>query len=91
MRCAASLGKKKAADAVDSAAQRNERFRTSMIMLRDLILDGERTQFVMVTISTGLAMAESERLLKQLVKGGISVRNLIVNQVIADDSAAAFV
>jgi arsenite/tail-anchored protein-transporting ATPase len=85
------FGKKKAADAVDSAAQRIERFRTSMIMLRDLILDGERTQFVMVTIPTGLAMAESERLLKQLVKDGISVRNLIVNQVIADDSAAAFV
>jgi arsenite/tail-anchored protein-transporting ATPase len=85
------FGKKSAADAVDSAADRIERFRRSMVMLRDLILDAERTQFVMVTIPTGLAMAESERLVKQLVKDGVTVRNLIVNQVIADDSASTFV
>lgn len=85
------FGRKRAADAVDSAAQKLERFRTNMTMLRDLILDSQRTQFVMVTIPTALAMAESERLIKALRKDGVACRNLIVNQVISDESAEKFV
>lgn len=85
------FGRKSTADAVDSASKKLERFRQNMTMLRGLILDGDRTQFVLVTIPTGLAMAESERLIKALLKDGVAVRNLIVNQIIADSSASAFV
>lgn len=85
------FGRKSAADAVDMASEKLEVFRQNMTMLRRLILDGDRTQFVVVTIPTGLAMAESERLIKALRRDGVVVRNLIVNQVIADSSASAFV
>lgn len=46
-------------DVIDSATYKLGEYRDSMKMLRDLIMDGERTQFVCVTIPTGLAMAGS--------------------------------
>lgn len=85
------LGRKGTADAVDKAAKGVARFRQNMLELSDLIGDETRTQFVIVTVPTGLAMAESERLIKALKKDGVLTRNLIINQVITDDSAASFV
>lgn len=76
---------------VDTAAKRVERFRANMAALSALISNAERTQFVVVSIPTRLAMAESERLLDQLVGDGVRVRNLIVNQVTPNREAAAFV
>lgn len=85
------LGGQSTADAVDAASARLEGFRKSMKMVRELIADGSRTQFVVVTVPTGLAMAESERLIKALKADGVRTKALIVNQVIADDSASGFV
>lgn len=45
------------ADLLDSATEKLGEYQKSMAMLRDLILDGSKTQFVCVTIPTGLAMA----------------------------------
>lgn len=75
---------------VDGAARRVERFRQNMAALSELISDAHRTQFVVVTIPTQLAMAESERLLDQLACDDVRVRNLVVNQVIPNRDAAAF-
>ncbi|PXF40630.1 putative arsenical pump-driving ATPase [Gracilariopsis chorda] len=59
--------------------------------LRDLVRDKKRTQFAVVTVMTGLAMAESERLVKSLEKDCVMVENLIINQIIGDTAATAFV
>jgi arsenite/tail-anchored protein-transporting ATPase len=85
------FGRQSQADVVDAAASKLEQFQTSMVMLRDLIMDSEKTQFVMVTVPTGLAMAETERLVKSLKKDKVQVRNLIINQIVADDAASGFV
>lgn len=85
------LGRKDSADAVDRAAQGVDRLRENMAALRDLVADGDRTQFAIVTVPTGLAMAESERLVRSLRKDGVKVRNLIINQVVPDASALKYV
>lgn len=85
------LGRKDSADAVDRAAQGVDRLRENMAALRDLVADGGRTQFAIVTMPTGLAMAESERLVRSLRKDGVQVRNLIINQVVPDATALKYV
>ena len=85
------LGRKDSADAVDMAAQGVERLRENMEELRKLVSNRDRTQFVIVTVATGLAMAESERLVRSLRKDEVEVNNLIINQVIPDSSAGAYV
>lgn len=85
------LGKKDSADAVDRAAQGVGKFRENMAALRELVGDGSVTQFVIVTAPTGLAMAESERLVKSLRRDSVRVKNLIINQVIPDASAGRYV
>lgn len=85
------LGRRDGPDAVDKAAHGVERLRQNMVELQQLIGDHDRTQFVIVTVPTGLAMAESERLVKSLRADNVYVNNLIINQVVPDGSAAAFV
>jgi anion-transporting ArsA/GET3 family ATPase len=48
---------------------------------RALFHDAEKTQFVIVTIPTLMAAAESARLAKSLRQEGIPIETLIVNQV----------
>jgi anion-transporting ArsA/GET3 family ATPase len=43
------------------------------------------------SFSSSLAPTESERLLKALKQDGVRVKAMIVNQIIADDSASGFV
>lgn len=85
------LGRKDSADAVDRAAQGVSKLRENMAELRELVKDDERTQFAIVTVPTGLAMAESERLVRSLRADGMLVKNVVVNQVIADAAAEKFV
>ena len=82
---------RKAADAVDTAAKRVERFRQNMPSLSALIEDRNRTQFAVVYVPTKLAMAESERLLDALDGDRVQVRNLVVNQIIPDKDSEKFV
>jgi anion-transporting ArsA/GET3 family ATPase len=51
------FGRAGTADAIDAATEKLGEYRKSMIMLRELILNGDKTQFVCVTVPTGLAMA----------------------------------
>lgn len=46
-----------------------------------LFRDPNRTQFVIVTIPTVLAVSESARLAKALVAEAVPVRTMVVNQV----------
>lgn len=87
----AMLGRKDTGDAMDKAGRGVDRVRENMVELRALIADEQRTQFAIVTAPTGLAMVESERLVKSLKKDGVAVRNLVINQVVSDGSAGAFV
>jgi anion-transporting ArsA/GET3 family ATPase len=48
---------------------------------RALFHDAEKTQFVIVTIPTLMAAAESARLARSLRQEGIPIETLIVNQV----------
>lgn len=63
-----------------------ERVRKNIQEVKKVIEDKKRSQFIVVTIPTEVAMAETERLIETLSDGRIEVRNLIVNQVIEDNN-----
>lgn len=62
-------------------------FEFRMIELQDLFADPERTSFVVVTIPTALALAESKRLLGELEEQDIKAGMVIVNRVIDPERA----
>lgn len=66
------------------------RFEKSMRRLDAMIHNERECEFVVVTIPTDVATAESSRLLSSLANEGISVRRLVINQVLPkhDDSNA---
>lgn len=49
---------------------------------RQLFRDKERTEFVIVTIPTVMAMAESERLAASLQTEHVPVKRIVVNQMV---------
>lgn len=85
------LGRKESADAVDKAAVGIGKLQENMKELRELVGNENRTQFVIVTAPTALAMVESERLVKALKMDGVRVRNLVINQVIPEGEARKYV
>lgn len=87
----AVVGRRRSTDVVDKAAAGVARLRDNMIELRNLVSNEKRTQFAVVTVPTALAMAESERLVRSLKKDKVMVKNLIINQVVAKDTAVSFV
>jgi anion-transporting ArsA/GET3 family ATPase len=54
----------------------------SMEEARRLFRDTETTEFIIVTIPTVMAMAESDRLAASLFKEGVPVRRIVVNQMV---------
>jgi arsenite-transporting ATPase len=78
--------------AIESSKSTLYKFQFQMYDLEDLFTDAERTEFLIVTIATELAVRESVRLLNDLTFEApdmpIKVRNVIVNQVL-DSSAEA--
>ena len=53
-----------------------------VIKVRDLFQNNERTEFIVVTIPTVMAISESKDLVEELKSTNILVNNIIVNQVI---------
>ena len=49
---------------------------------RALFRDKERTEFIVVTIPTTMAMAESERLAASLQKEDVPCKRIVVNQMV---------
>jgi anion-transporting ArsA/GET3 family ATPase len=54
-------------------------FQFKMMELQDLFRDEERSEFVVVTIPTVLAVAESERLVTELRKQEVPVKHMVVS------------
>ena len=56
-----------------------------MAEARDLFRDQRRTEFVIVTIPTIMAVAESIRLASALVHEGVPLRTIVINQASAGE------
>lgn len=69
-------------DGKDKAADKLEKLRERMVMVRDIFRDREATEFVIVTIPTVMAISESSRLCASLEKEGVPVKRVIVNQLL---------
>lgn len=55
---------------------------TSMEEARQLFRDKERTEFIIVTIPTVMAVAESERLATSLQTEEVPVKRILINQLV---------
>ena len=66
-------------------------FQLQMYDLEDLFANPDQTEFLIVTLATELAARESVRLLNDLTfeapEMPIKVRNIVINQVLKDDSS----
>ncbi len=60
-------------------------FQLRMAELNDVLRDEERSEFVIVTIPTALAVSESLRLLKDLEQEDITCNHILVNQILPED------
>ena len=65
-------------------------FQQQMRELQTLLHDQATTEFCIVSIPTGLAIAESERLLLALRDEGIAVNNCVLNRLVTDDAADGY-
>ncbi|KAK9820634.1 hypothetical protein WJX81_000579 [Elliptochloris bilobata] len=74
----------------DSAVQRLERLQARMEQARAVFRDAEATEFVVVTIPTVMAAAESVRLAAALKKEQVPVHALLVNQVVQESATQRF-
>jgi arsenite/tail-anchored protein-transporting ATPase len=70
---------------IDTAMDRMEEFQQKVEHLRTTIQNSELTKFVVVTVPTQLAVAESKRLINELQHQSIMVSDLIINQCIIND------
>lgn len=69
---------------------RLKEFQFKMIELDGILHDSEQTEFVVVTIPTEMAVAETERLVEALKEQDVAVRRVIVNQVLRPDVQEAY-
>ncbi|MDQ2050392.1 TRC40/GET3/ArsA family transport-energizing ATPase [Natronolimnohabitans sp. A-GB9] len=68
----------------DEGEESLEAFQARLERARDLLSDPERTEFRVVLLPEGMAIAESERLVETLQEAGVRVDRLVVNQVLED-------
>lgn len=81
-----------AAEQQDEAVAAIEGLRASVRVAGDLFRDAGQTEFVIATVPTQLAVAESKRLLAALRADGVPCKRVVVNQVVgASDACDAFV
>ena len=75
----------------DAAVAKLESLRAAVLRVRSLFRDATTTEFVIATIPTQLAIAESKRLLTALRADGVPCKRIIVNQVLSDGAGEAFI
>ncbi|WP_049929026.1 ArsA family ATPase [Halopiger goleimassiliensis] len=68
----------------DDEEESLEAFRDRLERARDLLIDPERTEFRVVLLPEGMAIAESERLVETLREAEVRVNRLVVNRVFED-------
>eukprot|EP01084_Bolivina_argentea_P232093 391245_1 len=66
-------------------------YQVQMMQLQELFQDEELSQFVVVSIPTALAGAESMRLVQSLRDQEMAVRNLLINKVLEEDTTSAYI
>eukprot|EP01041_Mallomonas_annulata_P004598 gene4598-9134_t len=59
--------------------------------MRNSLKNSKETQFIIISIPTTLAVAESMRLVDNLQQEGISISSLICNQVVSDDASSKYI
>jgi arsenite-transporting ATPase len=74
----------------DNTIEVLEALKESMGIVRRLFRDKERTEFIIATIPTIMAINESERLADQLTLEDIQVENVVVNQIMPDNLDCVF-
>jgi arsenite-transporting ATPase len=77
-------GAQQRAQTIDTAMDRLDQFRTRISRIEARLRDHSRTNFLVVTIPTKLAVEESKRLVAELTHQGIAVNNIVVNQCVGD-------
>jgi arsenite-transporting ATPase len=80
---------KERAQTMDNAMDRLDEFRIRIKNMEVALRDESRTDFVVVTIPTKLAVAESKRLVSELTTQGIAISNVVVNQCVTSVSENA--
>lgn len=74
----------------DTTAETMDNLKEIINKVGDFFRDQIHTEFVVVTIPTIMAISESERLIHELVKQSISVKNVIINQIMPDNPGCKF-
>ena len=75
-------GAQERAKTIDNALDRLDQFRVKIKNMEVALRDQSRTKFLVVTIPTKLAVAESKRLVSDLTGQGIAVSDIVVNQCV---------
>ena len=75
-------GAQERAQTIDNALDRLDNFRIKIKNMEEALRDQTRTSFLVVTIPTKLAVAESKRLVSDLTSQGIAVSDIVVNQCV---------
>ena len=76
--------------ALDKAVDKLESVQRNMEQMQAILKDKERTNFVVVTIPTALAVAESQRLVSNLQSEKIEVGAIFCNQLLAEESGLPY-
>jgi len=58
----------------------------SAIVIKQILSDKNHTQFVPVVIPEGLALSQTERLIRSLDEHDVSIRQMIINAVVPDEN-----
>lgn len=67
-----------------------EKIQSNLLKMQSTLRNADKTQFVVVTIPTVLALEESKRLLLSLVSENIQVSSIVCNQIISDQMSQKY-
>ena len=84
-------GERDPSASLGGALNRLEDLQANVARVKQTLTDSSKTQFVVVTIPTTLAVAESKRLVSSLRGEGIRVSTILCNQILADDAGSKYV
>jgi arsenite/tail-anchored protein-transporting ATPase len=85
------FGGGKANNDMGGALNKLESLQARVANVKQTLQDPSRTQFVVVTIPTTLAVAESKRLITSLQEENIKVSSILCNQIITEDLGPSYV
>ena len=72
----------------EETVDRLSKFENNMEKLEDMLHNPKETEFVIVTIASEVAMAETKRLIASLKDDSVYLRRIIINQVLPNDDTS---